>query len=114
VAVQRHRLREHHHLERGRHVLEHERGHQVAAARVAPVERGDDPADRPQLALARVAELRERAVDVATQRALGALHRVLAHVEPEHLLLEDEPLRLRVLEVGDRDAVARTDRGGDR
>ena len=40
------------------------------------------------------------------------MHRVLAHVEPEHLLLEREPLRLRELDVGDRRCGAPTTASG--
>ena len=35
---------------------------------------------------------------------------MLAHVQPEHLLLERQPLRLGELGVGDRDAIAIADR----
>ena len=79
--------------------------HEVAALVYLRLQRGDDAADGAHLALARLAQLGERAVDVAPQRPLGAHHRVLAHVEAEHLLLEREPLRLRELGVGDLGAL---------
>ena len=50
VSVLAHRLGEHHHLERGTEILEHEGSHEVAALGVLPVERGDDAADRAHLA----------------------------------------------------------------
>ena len=101
--------REDHHLERGAEVLEHERRHEVAPLGVLAVERGDDAAHDPQLALAAFLELGQRALDVAAQRPLRAHHRVLAHVEAEHLLLEREPLRLPELGVGDLDALLEAD-----
>ena len=57
----------------------------------------------------RLAQLRDRALDLGSKRALRTEERVVAHVEPEHLLLEGKPEILRVLVDGDLDALLEPD-----
>ena len=92
LAVLQHRLREHHHLDRGGEVFEHERRHEVAALGVLALQRGDDAGDGAHRAVVELGEVGDRALDVAAQRPLGAHQRVVAHVEAEHLLLGAQPL----------------------
>ena len=61
------------------------------------------PTQRTSPSLAALAELGDGGVDVAGEGRLHALERVVAQVEPEHLLLERQPHRLGELLVGDRD-----------
>ena len=64
----------------------------------------DDAADGQRLAVVALEQRRRRAQSTARRSMrLGAHERVVAHVQPEHLLLEREPLGLVELEVGDRD-----------
>ena len=73
-------------------VLQHEGGHEVAPLGVPALERRDDAGDCPHLAVAQLAELRQRAVRVLGQRGLGAHQRMVADVEAQHLLFEHEQL----------------------
>ena len=98
-----HGLGEHHHLDRALQVLEDEHGHQVALLGPLALQAGDHPADRALGAVVQVAELEDRAVDLALEGLLGAEQRVVRHVEAEHLLLEREPVLLVELDVGDAD-----------
>ena len=105
LAVLEHRLREHHHLDGGREILEHERGHEIAALRVLARETGDDTGDVADRTVVELGEIGDRALDVAAQRGFGAHERMVAHVEAEHLLLGAQLLRLVEVDVGDRQPV---------
>ena len=105
LAVLEHRLGEHHDLDRGAEILEHEGAHEVAALRVLAGEAGDDTGDRADRAVVEILQLRDRALDVAAQHRLGTHERMVAHVEAEHLLLGAQALRLLELDLGDREPV---------
>ena len=107
-----HDLGEHEHLDRRPEVLEDECGHQLAPLGVAADERGDHPPDGADLAVApepsrrgvvELLQIGDGALGEPGQRPLDAPQRMVAHVEPEHLLLEGQALGLGELGVGNGD-----------
>src|SRR5581483_7077189 len=72
----------------------------LALLRRQLLQRGDDAADRDDLAVAAPLELVQRAVGPAAQLVADRRERMLGDVQPERLLLEAQELRL--LELGDR------------
>ena len=101
VALFLHGAGEHHHFDRRAQVLEGEHGHEVALAGPLALQAGDDAADRLHGPVVERVELVDGAVGPAGQRRLGAEQRVIADVQPEHLLLEGQAVALVELEVGD-------------
>ena len=105
VALLDQHPREHGALDRAVEVLQREDRHLVALLGELAGEPGDHPAEGDDGSVLTLERFGDGAVDLAAQRGLDAEQRVVAHVEPEHLLLELQPLGLVELELGDGDAL---------